>query len=659
MTIRYVDLVGGNDSNDGSTFALRKLTIASAVAGLGANDEVRVMASPAAVFSQLATWTNGSGSVTLSSAVTATISQCETPWTAAANVTATASATYRRQGSAGASLAIASGFTTGLVAYQALAATTDFSSYQQVSLWVRLSSAKVADIFQLCLCSDAAGAVPVDTFNLPALPSGGWVAVVLDKAAPLGSAIQSVALYAPTTDPGTVSVYLDNIVACGPSAAVTTLTHHSLISKATDANEPWFAIDAFEDAVVILGTGSAGINAKTTEAARYYGASATTLLFKRAPILVSASVGVNESGSAYQGDELLVSGGWDTTAMSTQDDRTWLRGAGTTIPVALNGYYGYRWQKFGVVAPGNYGWYVGFNNILDDCVASACRYGLAFIGTWISRAVNIPYLVGCETSIYYDTACSGVDHFVEVGKVWGMGNTSGIGGPGAAFASDALQIVLAIDEIRNTNPALSGANLNITALHLRDTVFADNYSNYSLSAPTVLYGRRCVGLTAPSAAGVKPRFELAHYDNTTGDHRIFCEDGSSIVSDPSVRHTPSGVAWRFTINTATGYTYLYGARTPPAVPVAKIACVAGEQRTVTLWFRRSSTDLAMRLRVKGGQIAGVDNDVSASVTAAVDTWQQLSISFTPTEAGVVEVLAEAWTTNASGYQGWIDDLGVS
>ena len=44
MVTRYVDLVNGNDSKDGSTFALRKKTLSSAGSGLTAGDEIRVMA---------------------------------------------------------------------------------------------------------------------------------------------------------------------------------------------------------------------------------------------------------------------------------------------------------------------------------------------------------------------------------------------------------------------------------------------------------------------------------------------------------------------------------------------------------------------------------------------------------------------------------------
>ena len=101
MTIRYLDLVNGNDANDGSTFALRKKTLNSATYNSG--DTVRVMASPDPTsLGQSATFTNGSDTITLASAVTANIDTCENAWTASANVTSTVSSSNFREGTGGA-----------------------------------------------------------------------------------------------------------------------------------------------------------------------------------------------------------------------------------------------------------------------------------------------------------------------------------------------------------------------------------------------------------------------------------------------------------------------------------------------------------------------------------------------------------------------------
>ena len=45
------------------------------------------------------------------------------------------------------------------------------------------------------------------------------------------------------------------------------------------------------------------------------------------------------------------------------------------------------------------------------------------------------------------------------------------------------------------------------------------------------------------------------------------------------------------------------------------------------------------------------------MTAAADTWERVSLSFTPTETGVVEIFAYAY--GGTTYTGYVDDLSIS
>ena len=92
--------------------------------------------------------------------------------------------------------------------------------------------------------------------------------------------------------------------------------------------------------------------------------------------------------------------------------------------------------------------------------------------------------------------------------------------------------------------------------------------------------------------------------------------------------------------------------------VAKVAVEANKAVSIKAWMRRSNTELTMRLIVKGKQIAGVDNDIYADLTADANIWQEVSLSsFTPTEKGVIEVMVYAW--GGTNYNGFIDDLTIS
>ena len=91
--------------------------------------------------------------------------------------------------------------------------------------------------------------------------------------------------------------------------------------------------------------------------------------------------------------------------------------------------------------------------------------------------------------------------------------------------------------------------------------------------------------------------------------------------------------------------------------LAKIAVAASTQVTVSCWYRRTNTGIAGKLVCRGGQIAGVSADVSALMSAAADTWEQLTINFTPTAAGVVEI--EAWAYGGTTYSVFVDDIDCS
>jgi hypothetical protein len=90
--------------------------------------------------------------------------------------------------------------------------------------------------------------------------------------------------------------------------------------------------------------------------------------------------------------------------------------------------------------------------------------------------------------------------------------------------------------------------------------------------------------------------------------------------------------------------------------LAKIAVAANSQVTGSCWFRRSDTGITGKLVCRGGQIAGVTTDISASMTAAADTWEQLSISLSPATAGVIEI--EVWAYGGTVYNVYVDDIEI-
>jgi hypothetical protein len=182
----------------------------------------------------------------------------------------------------------------------------------------------------------------------------------------------------------------------------------------------------------------------------------------------------------------------------------------------------------------------------------------------------------------------------------------------------------------------NGASLN---LHAQSTFYL---KNASISETTEV-----------SSAGAlsDSRIISENHDLVTGNTQIFV-DGGSISSESAVRHTNSGLAWALIVTSTTR-----SSNYPLRLEIAKVAVAANMLATVSLWLRRTDTGLTLRLMCKGKQIAGVDADVSSEVTAAADTWEQRTITFTPTETGVVSITVEAY--GGTTFIGYADDFSAS
>lgn len=336
MATFYLDPVGGNDANDGTTFANRWQTYTSGAtaARIAPGDTIRVIASPDPTdMGQNATWTNNGQTVVLTTAVTADVYASGT-WTAATtNVTLTTS-TNRKIGTNCVSISPLAAFTTGKAAYRTIS-VTDFSAYQQISFSINMLAGTMAadgDI-TLRLCSDTTGDVTVNTISVPRIRSSGtWQAYTVDLGGALGSSIQSVALYV-AVDNGAQTFLLNNILACKASSAVDGLTLNSRIGKNT-GTDPWMGIYSISGTTVNMEFNQQGGQPNVGNKGGYYGTTATQTAYKREQLnLPSAIVGDNatnffgtiqDSGSA--GSPITFSGGWNRTDMSTQTGDTYING---------------------------------------------------------------------------------------------------------------------------------------------------------------------------------------------------------------------------------------------------------------------------------------------------------------------------------------------
>ena len=717
MATFYLDFEGGNDANDGTTFANRWKTINSGAtaARIAPGDTIRIMASPAPTSVGNATWTNNSKTITLASACTANISACETAWTASADVTTGTVA--GREGTNATRITSAGAFTTGKMAYFATG-TLDLSAYQQVSFWVWNSNgANIGTgMLSLRLCSDTTGDTTVHTLAIPANTSVfRWQSVTVDVGSALSSSIQSVALYA-DTDPAANDYYLDNIIACKAPSSADSLTLDSLIAKAR--NMPWIASTAHAandiriptsanrngfcykvtaggggnsgatEPTWPVGTGAtvsdgaltwtcegleevwypiASINGTTiiidhTDSARgkYQGTTETVTTYKREPIKTAAvgtGYAVQDSGT-LAGGHITYSGGWNRTDMTTQTDQTWLTGrnfTGTFIDANNQGYHTF-------INLGGVRFATGFYSAtsLSPVTYRGCQaVGIDGYGFHLPGA-GVHTLRGCAVANVASSCLYSVGK-LDVQAYVGHGAASG--GVGFYFDSTCPVRVNYLSLKANGRMVGSGG-ANPHNVRINNMVSDNNDILFLPSSPSGTFN---LNNWAPSAADLATSFYSSSpaalsdhriYSHRHGgdpnDHRIY-GDTFTVRSATDQRHTASGISWKFNpTNTQRSADY------PFALSVAKLAVASGVAVSVSIWTRRDSTDIKGQLRLLGGQIKGVNDTVTVACEPSINTWTQYTLaSFTPTEDGVVEIEFLVWDGVGTTNSYWIDDLTVA
>jgi hypothetical protein len=657
--------------------AWKTVTSGATAARIAPGDIIRIAKSPAPTsLGTTGEWTNLSKTVTLGAAQTLNIDLCEEAWTASADVTATTSTT-RKQGANSASLAIAAAFTTGKVAYKAIT-SINLSAYQKISFWFRNSVAIAGgNVFRVCLCSDATGDTVVDTFWIPAIPSTNRflpLTLTKDGGGNLGAAIQSIAIYA-DSDPGTPTILIDDIIACTTNG----LNLQSLISKNSaeqGGTEGWYGIQSIDGVTVLLDNETETL----ANAGRGYGGTTETVTtYKRETIktnlVSSASLAVQEiQDNGTSGNNIQFQGGYNT-ATNAQEGETFfdgLNGYGYGLYQSSKSWITLNYLNFSRYNHGVYYFSSSNNSIITlSNVSNNTNYGVHYYNnsnnnsiTTLSNANNNNYGVYYSSSSHNNSiiTLSNANNNNNNGIFYSQSHNNFIttlsnannNGYGVYYSSCYNSLISNLSNANNNSYYGvyydNSYNSNIRTLSTSGNgtagVFNNVGRNYLFNA-LIAEATEVTGFTD----FINARIFSGKHDQTLNNHKIFTDRGT-IRSEATIRHTDSGIAWRLD-PTSTNRSSSY----PLDLSIAKVAVGANALVTIKAWFRRSNTGITGKLVCKGRQIAGVDDDVTASITAAADTWQELNISFTSSEAGVVEI--EAYAYGGTTYTVFVDDLTIS
>ncbi len=658
MTTYYMDYVNGADANNGSDWAHAKKTIDGFTADiLSPGDIVRIAKSPAPVSTGVnATWTNLSKTVSLASALTLNIDMCESAWTAAnsASVTRIAVTTDAKEGSYCMRVTAPSSPTTNkLYAYYATG-TLDLSSKQKISFWIKNEVALSAGNWKICLCSDTAGANIVDTFEIPAIPSTArWVPLTIARTGGgnLGNAIRSIALYSSSAAPtASKYVYIDDFIACTTDG----LNLQSLISKNSaeqGGTEGWYGIQSINGTTILLDNDT---NTKANAGKGYSGTTETVALYKRETIKTNIAANqadavqtVQDSGTV--GSNIEFQGGYNTSTTS-QDGETFFDGLnGTGYGIYLNGKSFTTFNYINVFRYYNgIHYYNSSNNLIMTMSNANNNRNCGIYYYYNSNNNSVTTLHNANNNNYgidYDTCNNN-----SIAKLSNANNNTTYG---IYYIYSNNNFVA---ELSNANNNLYGVNYNRSSNNIIIDLVTSNNSTasiYNYSGINYIFNASLSEITEITgfANFANAKIFSQKHDQTANNHKIFT-DGGLISSESTIRHTASGISWKLS-PTSTNRNTSY----PLDLTVAKVLCNKDTEVTIKAWMRRDNTGITGKLVCKGKQIAGVDSDVSASITADADEWEEVSISFTPTAIGVVEI--EVWAYNGTSYNVYVDDLNIS
>lgn len=660
MTTFFLDPEGGNDANDGLTFATRWKTIQGGAtsARVAAGDTIRLIASPDPVVIGDATWTDNSGDITWAAPVNTIVDDCEVAWTAATSINTSTNTSRRKNGSTGASFTPLSAFTTGKIAHRTLPATLDLSAYQQISLWIWGGSAALsaAGALTLRLCSDTSGNTPIVSLPFPAVNAGAWTVVVLDAGGPLPNNVASLSLVA-GVDPGTTTFYLDNIVACKAPGDPQCVTHMHAIGKNTGTEPEWYSVLALTDSgAVIGGMRWAEVGSSGNAPRPYRGTTETvptSVLLGHTSGLAATECTIQNSG--VENSPVTFSGGWNRTDMSVQDGTTYWNG---------RHYYAHAldaanraWLTFEGMGGINFTGGLLNNTGTSDIVANFAQI-VGCGGPWLVnltmggiQKLSFDYAQGMQTITPFNAAPSSLGFEMRAKRIHGSA---------VALAAAALSLTddipYYIDRIDNSGGygVIMNASVENQHAYLYGTEFADNAGAADMRVQIgSIHAFDCIFSegTAFAAAGEEGSIFSARDQRVANRHKTY-NRYYNLVTDDTVRHTESGVSWRLSVLSST----VYHSSKPARFPLAKIAVRANQTCTVGCWLRRDNVALSLGLRLRGRQIPGVPQDVRALMTAAADTWEHVAINFIPSVDGVVEIEGIGW--GGAVYNGWFDDLTV-
>ena len=350
---------------------------------------------------------------------------------------------------------------------------------------------------------------------------------------------------------------------------------------------------------------------------------------------------------------LYISGGWDLST-ETQTGQTWFRQMHGTFNTR-NGYGLYlssknysNLDKINFLRY-NYGIYcfaTNSNNTITSATCNSNNYGIYYFTTNNNNTITS---ATCNSNTQYGIYYYSSNNNNTITSATCNSNTNGIYHSNscnnntitsATCNSNNLYGIYYIGGNNNTIYALSTTG-NTTA-----GIYSDNASNICHSAT--------IAESTKVATGTAYYSDTRQYINNIGGYS-YVYSNYATANSQNATAGGTGKEWKFAITDAARNT-IY----PFYIPIARVAVASSGKVTVTLYFKKSGTGIAGGLRCRVNQVAWSDGTSDITVTCPNNTSRnQVTLEFTPTEAGVVEIEAGAWYVSSTSDTVIVDDIEIT
>ena len=648
MGTLYLDPGGGNNANDATTFANRVKGFNSGItaARTAPGDTIRMMAARSGSLAGCSI-TAGNGTLTLPSGNHKILALCDatTGWTFATNITG-ATSTSRWEGTNCVSFTPLAAFGTGRIGYFDLGSSTDLSAFSAIHC--ALDCGNVAQTITLKLCSDATATTVVATMTYAGLAASSSVfhSALFNNGGALPSNVRTLA-FEISADPGTTALRIDAIAAChDPAVTPNSITPWSVFSTAqavadnfNTANDCSFqGIRHFltDTTATLHGTGTSGVqtncvwpHATLSSGTLYvWHAAQCDRLENSGNNVVNT---IQEAGNAS--NVSVYEGGYNRTDMTTQDTN------GMTVLVNSN-FIGacFVGKSYTELRRTIFIGQQAASNITG--VANFKLQNVAFVGA----------------SVPMNNMGSGSSDCVYDRVIW-----AGAGGVGTVFANErskalswkitnaafnfALSEGLQVEDILVNRSASYGMifiggscrqGYNVNKVVIKNTTTAD----LRCAIPGVSIKMYNVDAQSSTKFSVVSGAIVAQ--NYNGDTAAVsgAQAGILYTRDTTTVDGTAASSVRLLVNSTSFNTNFPVYWEGPTYKHA--SSISGASVTVSMRIKKShATNIAGRLEVKRGIILASD----ATTTIPSDTnWNTVSVTFTPTADGPIEVYFELWST---------------